>query len=408
MEEAVCKEENESDDGYTEISLTSGEVKAENDVPLLIDGELSEPDESFHIGNYSETDGDAQERFGSEQKSESSPEKAKRGSRGFALGSVSDKIVPWLTARYERRSGGKTAIQEVIDLYSHDFPRDSIYFPLESFQVGQLVRQAFPNMELCKVTHKTASGVKKRYRCYKDLYRRDDESGPTPIFPFENARKTKPKPPRIKPQINEEIGKLEKRQVVQIVKTVVLPSEESSNKRPMIELPEQSNIPAKKVVLVSGSLGNATMGIPISTVAVSANPKQLKVIKIATASEKKAESPKFAPFVSLSQEAQNSQPPSTPNGQRLTREQELMLSELPTMKTSSTPPLLNPVASNHPAPRHRTERLSLARKVEIAKLHISQSLDHFDEQQFDIEEFRQIEEFIFERLDHMRATRFGQ
>ena len=61
-------------------------------------------------------------------------EKRSRGSRGFALGSVSDKIVPWLRARFEWREGGKTAIQEVIKLYAYDFPRDSIYFPLESFQ----------------------------------------------------------------------------------------------------------------------------------------------------------------------------------------------------------------------------------------------------------------------------------
>ena len=125
-----------------------------------------------------------------------------------------------------------------------------------------------------------------------------------------------------------------------------------------------------------------------------------------------AEGPEFAPFVSLSQDSQKSQASSTANGQRLTREQELMLSELPTMKSSSTAPPTQPTAQPNRldnrtdlAPRQRTERLSLARKVDIAKLHISQSLDYLDEQQFDIEQFRQIEEFIFQRLDHMRATR---
>ena len=49
--------------------------------------------------------------------------------------------MPWLLSRFEIKKFGKTAIQEVITLYSHDFPKDSIYFPLESFQVGQLVRQ---------------------------------------------------------------------------------------------------------------------------------------------------------------------------------------------------------------------------------------------------------------------------
>ena len=42
--------------------------------------------------------------------------------------------MPWLRARFERIEGGKTAIQEVIKLYAFDFPRDSIYLPLESFQ----------------------------------------------------------------------------------------------------------------------------------------------------------------------------------------------------------------------------------------------------------------------------------
>lgn len=46
------------------------------------------------------------------------------------------------------------------------------------------LKSAFPNIELCKVTHKE---TKKRYRCYKDLYRKDDENGPKPIFPFDDT-----------------------------------------------------------------------------------------------------------------------------------------------------------------------------------------------------------------------------
>ena len=49
-------------------------------------------------------------------------------------------------------------------------------FDIMSFRI-----KAFPNIELCKVTHKES---KKRYRCYKDLYRKDDGNGPAPIFPY--------------------------------------------------------------------------------------------------------------------------------------------------------------------------------------------------------------------------------
>ncbi|CBY39633.1 unnamed protein product [Oikopleura dioica] len=120
-------------------------------------------------------------------------DKTKGSGKGFALGSISEKIVPWLQSRYEMKEGGKTAIQEIITLYNHDFPRDCVYFPLESFQVGQLVRQAFPEIALCKVTCKES---KKRYRCYKGLTRREADCGPAPIFPYElpkvQKRKSKP------------------------------------------------------------------------------------------------------------------------------------------------------------------------------------------------------------------------
>ena len=67
----------------------------------------------------------------------------------------SDKIVPWLRARFERKTNGKTAIQEIISLYSNDFPRDSVYFPLESFQVGQLVRQGTDLPKFRKIMQKS-------------------------------------------------------------------------------------------------------------------------------------------------------------------------------------------------------------------------------------------------------------
>ena len=53
-------------------------------------------------------------------------------------------------------------------------------------KVGQLVRQAFPNIELCKVTN----SERKRLRCYKNLYRKDASHGPPPIFPMNDVTGT--------------------------------------------------------------------------------------------------------------------------------------------------------------------------------------------------------------------------
>lgn len=192
--EFLCKEECD-DDQQAAICLpvcdaegADQPIKPELEQVLVVS--IEAPDESepsFHVNNGTCDE----EAYGGmletrrKQDEERNVEKLKRGSRGFALGSVSDKIVPWLRARFERKEGGKTAIQEVIKLYAFDFPRDSIYFPLESFQVGQLVRQAFPNIELCKVTN----ADRKRLRCYKNLYRRDVNHGPTPIFSLNAPKK---------------------------------------------------------------------------------------------------------------------------------------------------------------------------------------------------------------------------
>ena len=50
------------------------------------------------------------------------------------------------------------------------------------------------------MTHKE---TKKRYRCYKDLYRIDDKSGPEAIFPFDPTKIIKLVKPRVlKRQLN--------------------------------------------------------------------------------------------------------------------------------------------------------------------------------------------------------------
>ena len=36
--------------------------------------------------------------------------------------------------------------------YNFEFPQDSLYVPLQSYQVGQLVRKIFPNIGRCKVS----------------------------------------------------------------------------------------------------------------------------------------------------------------------------------------------------------------------------------------------------------------
>lgn len=431
MDEAVCKEENESDEGYKEIPIESDEVKSEVCVPFIIDidtptsSETHEPDVTFHIGNFAENgtnefiasnEGSPLNRKnGASGDANIQTEKSKRGSRGFALGSVSDKIVPWLRARFDRKQGGKTAIQEVITLYSHDFPRDSIYFPLESFQVGQLVRQAFPNIELCKVTHKE---TKKRYRCYKDLYRKDDENGPKPIFPFDDTSgklraaparsRTIRKPMYCSPVV---IGDSLKRPLAPIGGTTL----NSENPKKVlvlssvqIKMPNTTKANDNLINVIHNSNGIANKTNPIHQ--FTSIPNDRVPIQPPADASTKGNNQKLESKEQLS------------NANRLTLEQEMLLSELPTMKTpkfppwnvaqartsTSTPKLIQPPSTSIPTNRSLQPEIKRCdRRVEIAKLHVAQSLDHIENQQFNVNDFQQIEEYIFERLDQIRGTRFG-
>ncbi|CBY39632.1 unnamed protein product [Oikopleura dioica] len=66
-----------------------------------------------------------------------------------------------------------------------------------------------------------------------------------------------------------------------------------------------------------------------------------------------------------------------------------MLSELPTMVAA--------VPSSSASKR----------KLEIGKLHVTQSLDYIERQAYAQEDFQEIEDFILERLDQIRSKQFG-
>ena len=91
---------------------------------------------------------------------------------------------------------------------------------------------------------------------------------------------------------------------------------------------------------------------------------------------------------------------SSTNSNKLTREQQLLLSELPTFQTNIASKT-GENSQNDPAEGQKQ------RKLNISKIHISQSLDYFESQNFTESEFKQIEYFILERLDKIKTNKFG-
>lgn len=91
-----------------------------------------------------------------------------RPMKGFALGVLNPKILSWIDSKYKIDEGARTAVQDIISLYKYEFPKDAMYVPLQSYQVGQLVRKVFPTIGRCKI-----SVAGKRIWVYKNLGRRD-------------------------------------------------------------------------------------------------------------------------------------------------------------------------------------------------------------------------------------------
>ena len=69
-----------------------------------------------------------------------------------------------MATKFVIEDGARTAVQDIVNQYKEDFPKESMYMPLQSYQVGQLVRKIFPDIGRCKIS---VGG--KRVWVYKDL-----------------------------------------------------------------------------------------------------------------------------------------------------------------------------------------------------------------------------------------------
>ena len=77
---------------------------------------------------------------------------------------INPKLFTWMATKFVIEDGARTAVQDIVNQYKEDFPKESMYMPLQSYQVGQLVRKIFPDIGRCKIS---VGG--KRVWVYKDL-----------------------------------------------------------------------------------------------------------------------------------------------------------------------------------------------------------------------------------------------
>jgi hypothetical protein len=83
---------------------------------------------------------------------------------GFSPSRLEDKVTRWLTERFVISKGLCSTVQDIINLYRSEFPKDFLYAPLQSYQVGTLIRRYFPTIGRSKI-----SVAGRRVWVYKDL-----------------------------------------------------------------------------------------------------------------------------------------------------------------------------------------------------------------------------------------------
>ena len=116
----------------------------------------------------------------------------KQSGRGLSM--INPKIYTWMATKFCIEDGARTAVQEIIAQYKADFPKESLFMPLQTYQVGQLVRKHFPNIGRCKISQNG-----KRVWVYKDLGKRNFQSAslsdnlPALLTQFDNQRTESPK-----------------------------------------------------------------------------------------------------------------------------------------------------------------------------------------------------------------------
>lgn len=134
-------------------------------------------------------DKDDKEENGSGGSPASDNDSNEGGANGRGLSMINPKIYTWMATKFCIEEGARTAVQEIIAQYKEDFPKESLFMPLQTYQVGQLVRKHFPNIGRCKISQNG-----KRVWVYKDLGKRNFQSAslsdnlPTLLTQFDNQK----------------------------------------------------------------------------------------------------------------------------------------------------------------------------------------------------------------------------
>ena len=112
---------------------------------------------------------------------------------GFSPSRLEDKVTRWLTERFVISKGLCSTVQDIINLYRSEFPKDFLYAPLQSYQVGTLIRRYFPTIGRSKI-----SVAGRRVWVYKDLGAR---VGQRASSGSDSAVADNPTPPIVEPPI---------------------------------------------------------------------------------------------------------------------------------------------------------------------------------------------------------------
>ena len=203
--------------------LKQDEVVSENDVDSAVGGTIveslqsdDEPVETIENGEETTntsnnnsgldsllqqiytTEKEDENRSGGSPVSDGDSNEDKPNGRGLSM--INPKIYTWMATKFCIEDGARTAVQEIIAQYKADFPKESLFMPLQTYQVGQLVRKHFPNIGRCKISQNG-----KRVWVYKDLGKRNFQSAslsdnlPALLTQFDNNRTDSPKKDKTEP-----------------------------------------------------------------------------------------------------------------------------------------------------------------------------------------------------------------
>ena len=176
--------------GTVTDSVKSDEIE-EIDGSEINESEKNESNNNSGLNNllsqYYDKDDKEENGSGGSPASDNDSNEGNPNGRGLSM--INPKIYTWMATKFCIEEGARTAVQEIIAQYKEDFPKESLFMPLQTYQVGQLVRKHFPNIGRCKISQNG-----KRVWVYKDLGKRNFQSAslsdnlPTLLTQFDNQQ----------------------------------------------------------------------------------------------------------------------------------------------------------------------------------------------------------------------------